>query len=82
MFDDSIRDVLRFNARTLYKGNTPSNNPVDVLSVDNNFLECNIAQSRIFRAKRSGTIHNFTMDVYPVYKIIEIFWGSMVNDGK
>ena len=27
----------------------------------------------IFRGKRSGTIHNFTMDVDPGYKYIEYF---------
>ena len=31
MFDDSIRDLLGFNARTLYEECTPSNNPVDIL---------------------------------------------------
>ena len=31
MFDDSIRDLLRFNARTLLEEYTPSNNPVVVL---------------------------------------------------
>ena len=31
MFDDSIRDLLGFNARTLYEEYTPSNNPVDIL---------------------------------------------------
>ena len=30
MFDDSIRDLLKFNARTLYEEFTPSNCPVDI----------------------------------------------------
>ena len=39
MFDDSIRDLLGFNARTLYEEYTLSSNPVDVLSFDSIFLE-------------------------------------------
>ena len=31
----------------------------------------------IFRGKRSGIIHNFTMDVDPGYKYIEHFRGEM-----
>ena len=77
MFDDSIKDLLRFNARTLYEDYTLSNNPVDILSFDNIFLECNIARGMIFESKRSGTIHNFTMDVDPVYKYIEKFHGGV-----
>ena len=65
MFDDSIKDLLGFNARTLYEEYTPSDNPVDILSFDNIFLECNIAQGMIFKGKRCGIIHNFTMDVDP-----------------
>ena len=73
MFDDSIKDLLGFNARTLYEEYTPSDNPVDILSFDNIFLECNIAQGMIFKGKRSGIIHNFTMDVHPGYKYIDKF---------
>ena len=78
MFDDSIRDLLGFNARTLYEEYTSSNNPVDILSFDNIFLECNIARGMIFRGKRSGIIHNFTMDVDPGYKYIEKFRGGVL----
>ena len=77
MFDDSIKDLLGFNARTLYEEYTPSDNPVDILSFDNIFLECNIAQGMIFKGKRSGIIHNFTMDVDPGYKYIEKFRGGV-----
>ena len=31
----------------------------------------------IFKGKRSGTIHNFTMDVDPGYKYIEKFRGGV-----
>ena len=77
MFDDSIKDLLVLNARTLYEEYTPSDHPVDILSFDNIFLECNIAQVMIFKGKRSGIIHNFTMDVDPGYKYIEKFRGGV-----
>ena len=68
MFDDSMKDSLGFNARTLYEEYTASDYPVDISSFDNIFLECNITQGMIFKGKRSGIIHNFTMDVEPGYK--------------
>ena len=77
MFDDSIKDLLGFNARTLYEEYTPSDHPVNIISFDNIFLECNIAQGMIFKGKRSGVIHNFTMDVDPGYKYIEKFRGGV-----
>ena len=78
MFDDSIRNLLGFNARTLYEEYTLSNNPVDMLSFDKIFLECDIAQGMIFTGKRSGIIHNFTMDVNPGYKYNEKFRGGVL----
>ena len=75
--DDSIRDLLGFNKRTIYEEYNLSPNPVDILSFDNIFLECNIAQGMIFKGKRSGIIHNFTMDVDPGYKYIEKFRGGV-----
>ena len=77
MFHDSIKDLLGFNTRTLYEEYTPSDHPVDILSFDNIFLECNIAQCMIFKGKRRGIIHNFTMDVDPGYKYIEKFRGGV-----
>ena len=77
MFDDSIRDLLGFNARTLYEKCTPSNNPVDILSFDNFFIECNNAKAMIYRGKQSNIIHNFTMDVDPGYEYIEKFCGGV-----
>ena len=77
MFDDSIGDTLAFIPRTIYEEYTPSNNPVDILSFDNIFVECDIAQGMIFKGKRSGIIHNFTMDVDPGYKYIEKFRGGV-----
>ena len=77
MFDDSIKDLLGFNARTLYEEYTPSKNPVDILSFDNILIECNVARGMIFKGKRSGIIHNFTMDVDPGYKYREEFHGGV-----
>ena len=77
MFDDSIRDFLGLNARTLYEEYNLSHNPVDILYFDKIFLECDIAQGMIFRGKRSGTIHNFTMDVNLGYKYVEKFRGGV-----
>ena len=71
MFDDSIRDVLGFNARTLYEEYTPSSNPADILSFDNIFLECDIAQGMIFKGRKSNIIHNWTMTVDSGYKYVE-----------
>ena len=77
MFDDSIGDLLGFNARTFNEEYTPTNNSVDILSFDNFFIECDIAKGMIFQGKRSGIIHNFTMDVSPGYKYIENFCGGI-----
>ena len=77
MFDDSIGELFGFNPRTLYEKYTLSNNPVDILSFDNIFIECDIAQGLIFRGKRSGIFHNFNMDVDPGYKDIENFHGGV-----
>ena len=75
--DDSIRDLLGFNKTTIYEEYNLSPNPVDILSFDNIFLECNIAQGMIFKGKRSGIIHNFTMDVDPGYIYIEKVRGGV-----
>ena len=76
MFDDSIRDFLGFNARTLYEEYTSSSNPVDILSFDNIFLEIDVAQGLIFKSKRSGINHKWTLTVDPEYKYIEKFHGG------
>ena len=78
MFDDSIKDLLGFNARTLYEERTPSDNPVDILSFDIIFIETDIAKRMIFGGKRTGIIHNFTMDVDPGYKNTETFRGGVL----
>ena len=75
--DDSIRELLGFNKTTIFEEHNLSPNLVDILSFDNIFLECNIAQGMIFRGKGSGIIHNFTMDVDPGYKYIKKFQGGV-----
>ena len=77
MFDDSMRDVLGFNARTIYEGYNLSPNPVDNLSFDNIFLECDIAQGMIFRGRKSNNIHNWIMTVAPGYKYVGKFSGGI-----
>ena len=77
MFDDSIRDLLGFNARTLYEQYNLSPDPVDIISFNNIFIETNIARGMIFRGKRSRIIMNFTMSVSPGYKFICRFAGGL-----
>ena len=73
--DDSMRDQLGFN-KTKHEEYNLSPNPVDSLSFDI-YLECNIAQSTIFKGIRTGKFQNFTMDVDPGYKYIEKFRGGV-----
>ena len=73
--DDSIGDLLGFNKTTIYEEYNLSPNLVDILSFDNIFLECDVAQGMIFRGKRSGVVRNSTMDVNPGYEYIEKFRG-------
>ena len=74
---DSIGSLLGFNKRTIYEEYNLSDNPVDILSFDNIFIETDIAQGMIFKGRRTGVIHNFTMDVDPGYKYIEKFRGGV-----
>ena len=69
--DNSITDLLGFNKTTIYEEYNLSQNPVHILSFDNIFIETNIARGLIFKGKRSGKIHNFTMDVDPGHKYID-----------
>ena len=73
MFDDSMRDLLGFNANTIYKEYKLPPDLVDMLSFHKIFLKCDIAQGMSFKGKRSGMIHFSTMDVYSGYKNIEKF---------
>ena len=75
--DDSIGSLLGFNKRTIYEEYNLSDNPVDIISFDNIFIECDIAQGMIFRGRRSGIIFNFVMDVDPGYRYIHKFHGGV-----
>ena len=75
--NDNIGSLLGFNKRTVYEEYNLSDNPVDILSLDNIFLKCNISQGMLFRGKRSGIIHNIVMDVIPGYRYIERFRGGV-----
>ena len=77
VMENSIRNLLGFGETILYNDYTLSPNPVDILSFDDIFIECDIAQSMIFKGRRSGIIHNFTMNVSPGYKFLEKFSGGV-----
>ena len=83
VFNDSIRIVLGFHETILYKECNPSPNPVDILSFDNIFLENDNAKRMIFKGRRSGIIHNWTMTVYPGYKYEKKLCGryDLLYDG-
>ena len=75
--DDSIRDLLGFNKTTIFEEYNLSSYPVDIISFDNIFIETDIAKGMIFQGKRSGIIHNWSMNVNPGYKFIERFSGGI-----
>ena len=77
MFDNSMRKLLGFLARTIFEEYNLSPNLVEILLFDKIFLECNIAKGMIFKGKRDGIIHCFTMDVNPGYKFIGKFRGGI-----
>ena len=77
MFDDSKKDLLGFHAITLYEEYKLSTNPVDILSFDNIFLECDIAQGMIFKGRKSNNIHSWTMTVDPGYKHVKKISGGI-----
>ena len=77
VFDDSIGNLLGFNEILVWGKYNLSDNPVDILSFDNIFIETDIAKGMIFKWKRTGIILNFTMDVDPGYKYIEKFRGGV-----
>ena len=75
--NDSIGSLLGFDKRIMFEEYNLSDNPFDILSFDNNFIETNIAQGLIFKGKRNSIIHIFTMDVSLGYKYIEKFRGGV-----
>ena len=77
VFVDTIGDLLGFNETKLWEEYNLSPNPVDTFSFDKIFNHTDIAQGMIFKGKRSGISHNFTMNVDPGYKCIEKFHGGV-----
>ena len=51
MFDDSIGDLLWLKPKILHEEYNISNYPVDILSFDKIFLECDMAQAVIYKVK-------------------------------
>ena len=77
MFDDSISPLLGYHQTILYKQYNLSPNPVDILSFDIIFLECDIAEGMTFKQKRSGILDNWTLTVNLGYKDVESFAGGV-----
>ena len=77
VFNNSIRNLLRLNETILYKEYNMSPAPVEILSLDKFFIHKHIAEGTFFKGKRSGIIHNFTMNVDPGYKYIEKIRGGI-----
>ena len=75
--DDSIGSLLGFNKILVWGKYNLSDNPVDILSFDDIFLECDIAQGMIFKGRKSNIVHNWTMTVDPGYKYVEKFSGGI-----
>ena len=71
--NDSIRDLLGFKPKILNKDYKLSDHPIDILSFANIFIETDFAKGMIFKGRRTGIIHNLTMDVGPDYKYIGKF---------
>ena len=73
--DDTLRD-LGFIPTVIHDEYIVSPTLVDIISFDI-FLEPDIAQGMIFNGKGRIIIHNFTIDVDPIYKYIENFRGCI-----
>ena len=71
--DDTIRDLLGFKPKVLHQEYNLSDYPVDILSLDNFFIQTKIAQG----TNESGVIHNFTIDVDTGYKFLKQFRGGV-----
>ena len=56
VYDDSVRNFLGFHEIMLFKVYNLSQNPVDILSFENVFLECDIAKGLIFISKEIRNI--------------------------
>ena len=75
VFDDSFRSFLGFDETILFKEFFLSPYPVDILSFNNNFPQCDFAKGMILKQKRSGIFHIWTMTANPGYKYVESIAG-------
>ena len=75
--NETIREVLGFKSKRISKEINNSDYPVDIISFDNIFIETDIALGMIINGKRTGVIHNFTMDVNPGDRYIEKFHSGI-----
>ena len=73
--DDSFRDLIGFDSVVIYEKYILSQNPADILSFDNYFLETDNAQGMIFKGRRSGIFHKWTMTLDPGYNM----WKSLLQ---
>ena len=73
VFNDGIRNLLGFQENMLFKEYNLSDNPVDISSFDNIFLECDITKGMIFGG---GIIQKYTLTVDPGYKYLEKVAGG------
>ena len=71
--NETIREVLGCKSKRISNEINNSDYPVDIISFDNIFIQTDIALGMLINGKRSGIIHNFTMDVDPGYRYIEKF---------
>ena len=76
--DDNISVRLGFNPETVNEIYDLSPNRVDILWSDINFFGTDIAEGNVFKGEGSGMIHDFSLDVGPVYKCTEKFQGGNI----
>ena len=74
---DNKGHLFRFKPVGLDDKINLSENPFDIISVDTIFLETDIAQGTIFKGKRLGKIHKFTVDSDTGYIYIRRFRGGL-----
>ena len=77
LFDASSRNLLGLHDTILYKEYNISPKPVDILSFDSFFIECDIAKGMIFKGRKSGFTQNWTMTVDPGYRYTKKFAGGI-----
>ena len=75
----TIRIIPGFDATKVSENYKLSDHPVDIISFDNIFVECEVAQGMIINGKINRVIHKFMMDVNPRDKYIEKFRGWIMR---